>query len=142
MATYQVVAECAHVTTEGGLKLLYKGAFVPDGQDPKRLKHLIDSGLVKEVGKDADAGLAPNAAVVPDEFATTGGAKAEVESGQAEIDRKQAEAKAKLPADGSAPDGRAGHEVWVEYAVVRGMDRDEATKAGKDEIRKALSAQK
>ncbi len=73
MATYQVVAECAHVTVDGGMRLIYKGAFVPDGCDPDRLRHLVDSGLVKEVGKAADADLAPNAAVVPDEYATTGG---------------------------------------------------------------------
>jgi hypothetical protein len=133
---YRVVAECAHVSTEGGLKLIYKGAPVPPDQDPKRLKHLLDTGLIAAVG---EAELAPNAAVVSDEYATTGGAKIDVESGQAEIDRRREAAKAKLPADGSAPDGRAGHEVWVEFAVARGLDRDEATKASKDDLKSALA---
>lgn len=139
MATYQVVAEAAHVTTAGGLKLLYKGAIVPDDCDPKRVKHLLDTGLIKEIGKAADAELAPNAAVVPDEFATTGGEQPAVESGQAELDRRREAARAKLPSDGSAPDGRASHEVWVEYAVARGLSREEAEKASKDDLRKALA---
>lgn len=139
MATYQVVAEAAHVTTTGGLKLLYKGAIVPDDCDPKRVKHLLDTGLIAEVGKAADAELAPNAAVVPDEFATTGGEQPAVESGQAELDRRREAARAKLPSDGSAPDGRASHEVWVEYAVARSLSREEAEKASKDDLRKALA---
>ncbi len=139
MAAYQVVAEAAHVTTEGGLRLIYKGSFVPDDCAPERVKHLLDAGLIKEVGKAADAELAPNAAVVPEEFATTGGDRVEPESGAAETDRKREAAKAKLPADGSAPDGRASHEVWVEYAVSKGLDRSEAEKASKEDLKQALS---
>ncbi len=58
-----------------------------------------------------------------------------------EVERKRAEAKAKLPVDGSAPDGRASEAVWVEYAVTQGLDRSEAEKAGKDELRKLLAAE-
>ncbi len=133
---YRVVAEAAHVSTDGGLKLIYKGAPVPADQNPDRLKHLLDTGLIAPVG---EAEVAPNAAVVPDEFATTGGAKADVESGQAEIDRKREAARAKLPTDGSAPDGRASHEVWVEYAVSKGLSRDEAEKASKEDLKSALA---
>lgn len=157
---YQVVGECAHVVVAdvsgvSAMTLLYKGAPVPDGVDEKRLKHLIDSGLVAKV---EGVPLAPNAAVQQDP--TVGvptsqpGAGDKTDSGsgdglhptltdeQREAQAKQADAKAKLPADGSAPHHNASDAVWVEYAVVRGMDRDEATKAGKEEIRKTLAAQK
>lgn len=68
MTAYQVVAECAHVTvTEAGgipaMKLLYKGAPVPDGVDPKRLKHLLDNHLIAAVD---GVPLAPNASVDQD----------------------------------------------------------------------------
>ncbi len=57
----------------------------------------------------------------------------------AAAEAKRADARAKLPADGSAPDGRASEAVWVEYAVAQGLDRAEAEKAGKEELRKLLS---
>ncbi len=64
---YQVVAECAHVTTSTtGVRsqvLLYKGAFLPDDVDADRLAFLLDGGFVAEEGKVA---VAPNAAVVQD----------------------------------------------------------------------------
>lgn len=135
VTNYKVVGECAHVKVDGGLRLAYKGAPVPDGQDPKRLEHLLSTGLIAKVD---DADLAPNAAVVADEFATTGGqrVKPEVDSEQ---EQKRAAAKAKLPTDGSAPDGRASHEVWVEYAVSKGLSREESEKASKDDLKAALA---
>ncbi|WP_433460701.1 hypothetical protein [Micromonospora sp. CA-248212] len=64
---YQVVAECAHVTTSTtGVRsqvLLYKGAFLPDDVEPERLKFLLDGGFVAEEG---DTSVAPNAAVEQD----------------------------------------------------------------------------
>lgn len=51
---------------------------------------------------------------------------------------RRAEARAKLAELGGAPDGRSSEAVWVEYAVSQGLDRGEAEKAGKDELRKAL----
>lgn len=67
-AHYQVVAECAHVPVvdhSGVLAthLLYKGAFLPDGVDPKRLKFLIDGGFVAEAGESP---IGPNASVEQD----------------------------------------------------------------------------
>ncbi len=139
MAAYQVVAECAHVTTSGGLRLLYKGAFVPDDCDRDRLQHLVDAGLVKEVKSADDTPLAPNAAIVPDEFAATSGGSAQPDTSEDDETAKQREAAAaKLPTDGTAPDGRASKEVWVEYAVRSGMDRGEAEKASKEDLRGAL----
>ncbi len=68
MGGYQVVAECAHVpvTDHSGVTathLLYKGAFLPEGVDPKRLKFLVDGGFVAEAG---DTPIAPNASVEQD----------------------------------------------------------------------------
>jgi hypothetical protein len=157
---YQVIGECAHVTTVGlggvsAMTLLYKGAFLPEGVDQARIRHLLDSKLIAEVG---DAPIAPNAAVEqpnPDTEDNDGDgdagdgvhpvvtdeqrqqqAKASADADAAE--RRRAEARAKLPADGSAPDGRASFETWVEYAVVQGMDRSEVEKASKEELRRAL----
>lgn len=67
-ARYQVIAECAHVpvTDHSGVKathLLYKGAFLPDGVDPKRLKFLVDGGFVEDT---SSAPIAPNASVDQD----------------------------------------------------------------------------
>lgn len=56
-----------------------------------------------------------------------------------EAETRRAEARAKLPADGSAPHANAGEPVWVEYAVKEGVDRAEAEKAGKDELRKLFA---
>lgn len=145
---YQVTSDCAYVTQEtvtGKAKVLvYKGAFIPDGAP--ELKHLLDSGMAEKVagdasvGYNAEGGLGPaeKPAVGPESVVSPSPLTAE----QEETGRRQAEAKSQLPADGSAPDGRASDAVWVEYAVARGMDRGEATKAGKAEIRKALGAQK
>ena len=64
---YQVIAECAHVTTSTtGVRsqvLLYKGAFLPEDVEADRLKFLLDGGFVAEEGKLA---VAPNAAVEQD----------------------------------------------------------------------------
>ncbi len=148
---YQVIGECAHVVVTdvsgvSAMNLLYKGAFLPDGVDEARLRHLLGSGLVAEAG---EVPIAPNAAV--DQDPTVG--IPPVESGSPtgtgeggdvvpELTAEQRAAKAKLPADGSAPHHNAGHDVWVEYAVTQGLDRGEASKVSKDELRKALAGGK
>ncbi len=161
---YQVIGECAHVNVVGiggvhSVQLIYKGAFVPEGIDPERLKHLIRSELVAKVDGEP---IAPNAAIDqdPNTGASLSAAKGETVGGdgthptlsdeQREAQRKAAEdntaveqkraaARSKLPADGSAPDGRASHEVWVEYAVSKGLDRSEAEKASKEDLKQALA---
>lgn len=52
---------------------------------------------------------------------------------------RRADARAKLAQMGGTPDGRASESVWVEYAVSKGVDRTEAEKAGKDELRRMLT---
>jgi hypothetical protein len=54
---------------------------------------------------------------------------------------KRAAAKAKLPADGSAPDGRAGQPVWAEYLVARGSRYADVKDADKDELIKLAKQQ-
>ncbi len=150
---YQVVGECAHVTVTdhtgvNAVNLLYKGAFLPDGVDKDRLKHLLDTGLVAEVSEGEE--IAPNAAVEQDP--TVGippqpparpdgddpGNGDEGKGGGEELTAEQKAARAKLPADGSPPHHNAGTDVWVEYAVKQGLSREEASKVSKEELRKAL----
>jgi hypothetical protein len=163
---YQVTGECAHVvvtdhTGVSAVNLLYKGAFLPDGVDEKRLKHLLDTGLVGKVDGEP---LAPNAAISAQAAGLDTGnsdsgkgdgstdtvhppvltpeqeeAQRKVLTESAETQRKRDAAKAKLPADGSAPHHNAAQEVWVEYAVAKGLDRGEAEKASKDDLKAALS---
>ncbi len=159
---YQVVAECAHVlvTDHSGVKathLLYKGAFLPEEVDADRLKFLIDGGFVAEEGETP---VAPNAAV--DQDPRTGAdsvsteklrgqsdeqieaarreaeekAKADSDAAKAdqELAEKRAAAQAKLPPDGSLPDGRLGQPVWVEFLVKSGSSYDDVRDAEKDEL--------
>ncbi len=162
---YQVVGECAHVNVTGiggvqAVQLLYKGAFLPEGVDPARLKHLVDSGLVGKVDGEP---IAPNAAI--EQNPNTGeslvgtsshgqgdgsegdglnaGLSEEQRQAQrkaadeaAALEQKRAAAKAKLPADGSVPDGRAADAVFVEYLVARGYSRDEVEKASSADLKK------
>ncbi len=154
MSTYQVVAECAFVTLDGPTgrfqTLMYKGALVPEGAP--ELERLIDSGHVKKVGGEVTGGL--NSDGVPDggldgsvhEGLTTtpvpksdeqlAEEKAEAERQKAEQDvaEKRAAAQAKLPADGSLPDGRAGRDVWVEYLVRDGASYDDVKDADKADL--------
>ncbi len=147
------------------MTLLYKGAYVPEGVDPERLQHLVDAGLVAE---EPEVPVAPNAAAVQDGRVgippVGDAAKAGAPDGDglhpvvteeqrqaqraktdddAEAERKQAEAQAKLKRndDGTyvAPHANAGEDVWVEYAVTQGLDRGEATAAGKDELKKLFA---
>ncbi len=162
---YQVVGECAHVNVTGlggvqAVQLMYKGAFLPEGVEPKRLQHLVDSGLVAKVEGEP---IAPNAAVEQDpnsgeSLAGTSSpgqgngsdgdglnsglseeqrqAQRKAAEDAAALEEKRAAARAKLPTDGSAPDGRASDAVLVEYLVSKGYDRGEAEKAGSSDLRK------
>ncbi len=164
---YQVTGECAHVvvtdhTGVSAVNLLYKGAFLPDGVDEKRLKHLLDTGLVGKVDGEP---LAPNAAISAQAAGldNPAGSNRDPEGGEAsdsvhppvltaeqeeaqrqaltesaETQRRRDAAKAKLPADGSAPHHNAATEVWVEYAVKQGLSREESEKASKEDLKKAL----
>ncbi len=58
MTKYQVIAPCiTHIPVPGvggtSLDTLYQGAILPDGVPQDRIKHLLDTGLIVEVGADA-----------------------------------------------------------------------------------------
>jgi hypothetical protein len=61
---------------------------------------------------------------------------------RADVDlvQRRAAAKAKLPTDGSAPDGRQSQTVWVEYLVSKGSNYDDVKDASKEELQ-ALAKQ-
>jgi len=159
-AQYQVVAECAHVTLNGPsgrfVTLLLKGALVPG--DAPEVERLVKDGYLAKVGGDetpgVDASGIPAGAYttdVPAAITTTPVEKSEEQregdreaaekaKADAEVAEKRAAAKAKLPEDGSAPDGRASKDVVVEYLAGRGYDYDELVKQDPAEL-KALAKQ-
>lgn len=162
MTRYQVIGECAHVVVAdssgvNAMNLLYKGAYLPPGVDPKRLQHLIDSGLVAEEG---EVPLAPNSPVETAGDAETGSdetrtpvvppegdgvhpvlteeqrqAQREKSEANAEVEAKRAAARQKLAAiDGGVPDGRASKDVLVEYLAANGYLYDEVVKEEKPKL--------
>jgi len=161
MSVYQVVAECAHVTMDGptgrAVNLLMKGAHVP--ADAPELKRLLADKFVAEVGKDDTGGVdaygipaGAYGADVPANLTTTPlekseeqrKAEAEAEANYraaADLAEKRQAAKAKLPEDGSEPDGRAGQDVWVEYLVARGSMYEDVKDASKADLRKLAEQQ-
>lgn len=134
MATYQVVAEAAHVKNSAGMKLIYKGALVPDDCDPDRLKHLVDTGMVKEVGSASDTALAPNAAIVPEENATTGGQRLAA-------DGSVKPAVSSVGGSSEVPDGRASNATLVDYLVGKGFDKAELEKADRKTLQRMVQDQ-
>jgi hypothetical protein len=152
---YQITADCAYVTvqtlTGTAVALGYRGAFVsPD--DPK-LQHLLDSGMVAKVDDGASIGVNAEGTTGPAETPAAGPTSVvsavpytdeqlKANADKAAADAKREAAKAKLPADGSAPHQNASEDVWVAYAVSKGLDEAESKKAGKAEIIKALSSGK
>jgi hypothetical protein len=67
--------------------------------------------------------------------AVAGSAQDSTLSADPDVLARREAAQAKLPQDGSMPDGRAAQEVWVEYAVRKGYDRETVEKSSKDDIR-------
>ncbi len=134
---YQVLSEGVFAQTRDsqGLtwRLFEKGAIIPGGTE--NLKHLLECGYVVKVGDEATGGVdaagVPSGAYdvrVPEGVTSTpverteeqrkaDAEAAEKAAADAELESKREAARAKLPEDGSAPDGRAAQSVWVEYMV-------------------------
>jgi hypothetical protein len=154
---YQVVGAAALLTQDsvtGPMTVhVYRGAVVGPGARPEEIRHNLSVGLLAEIPADGAAGV--DAAGVPlvDGQRTVGGgepggpeqpaapapavepSKTDGEqAGDAAAARRDA-ARAKLPADGAAPDGRASKDVWVEYAVAAGYDRATVEATDRDEIK-------
>lgn len=62
-----------------------------------------------------------------------------VDTAAAEVEKRRAAARAKLPSDGSAPDGRAADQVYVEYLVGKGYGRVELEKTDREELKKLVA---
>nr|WP_221374393.1 hypothetical protein [Actinoplanes polyasparticus] len=154
MTTYQVVGQCAHVTTlnvDGGKRseLLYKGSIVPDSATAKEIEHLLSLRLIAPMGGellgthevgavaggDIRTGLDGNL-VQSVEPGVGQPLTSEEEKAAAELAERRAAAKAKLPANNDEPDGRASKDVWVEYLAANGYDYDELVKQDKAELQK------
>lgn len=156
-ATYQVVAECAHVTVStpyGRMQtLMLKGALVQ--ADAPELKRLLELGYVAETSSDetggVDAAGVPAAAYdsdVPVAVTTTPVEPSEERKAQAakvkadqDVAEKRAAAASKLPSDGSAPDGRASKEVLVEWLAGKGYSYDELVKQEPAELKAMIKQQ-
>jgi hypothetical protein len=158
---YQVVSAAVIVPVDRGdgpvIHTLYRGMVFDGDPTNTRVAHNAESGYIVEIGADAVAGVDAAGTPLVDDKPTVGDGNpgdpvpmfdpgvvneqahqpvvaAKPDTG-ADVDAKRQAAAAKLPADGSAPDGRAAHEVWVEYAVRKGYDRETVEKSSKDDIR-------
>ncbi|GAB7053120.1 hypothetical protein [Catenuloplanes indicus] len=153
-ARFQVIAECAYakIADAAGVswRLFEKGALIP--ANTPNLDHLLRNHYVAKVGEKATGGLNadgfPSGAEdveVPEGITTTpsggqsvganpNGPASDAEKAAAEVAERRAAARAKLPADGAAPDGRAGKDVHVEYLVGKGYDYDELVKQDKADL--------
>lgn len=123
-------------TLTGGRPVyVYKGGVLPAGT--ANVEHLVAMGLVESTSERGAAAAAREAGIALGAVEQPGPAPSERTPVRAH-EEGDAEARAKLPADGSAPALSAGKPVWVEYAVAQGMDRQAASEASKDDLIKAL----
>lgn len=144
----QGVAPLSLVIPTGGVgKYVYAGGLLdPAEVDTAEAERLVDEKYLRWVEVDADGLVRAMDADGNAPVESAGGAaklgstRDGTLSDDPEVLARREAAAAKLPADGSAPDGRAAHEVWVEYAVRSGMDRTEAEKAPKSELVAALKS--
>lgn len=154
---YQVTGAAALITQSTAIgpakMLLYAGHVLGLGYTQAEIDHNIAAGLLTEIGGDDDLiagiehGANPHVSRVrtsEEPVLAEGDAKVGEQvvddSGNPpaapETDAERDAAKAKLPADGSAPPKNAAQPVWVEYAVATGRDYD----ACKGETRDVLIA--
>jgi hypothetical protein len=141
---YKVTAECAaHIpveTPEGRmLTTLYKNSVLPEGVPQDRIDHLLSVGAIERTDEAAPtmAEMEPNLAEVGGGGSESGGES----TGSTETpydDPERVAAREKLPEDGSLPDGRAAHPVWVEAAVKNGYDYKAAKASTKPELMELL----
>lgn len=141
--TFQVQSACVLVpivTTEGSfLQTLYAGSVFEADATDRRIVHNADSGYILELGAKATPGVdGAGVPVVNDKRADGTDAGAPVALNDPGVVNEQAQARAaaaaKLPEDGSAPDGRASQPVWVEFLARKGYDFSELQKQDKAEL--------
>jgi hypothetical protein len=147
------------MTSDGPKRItFYRGQPVPEDATDAAIAHNLSVNLIAEVPGSEPVGVdAAGAAVTGDDragdeggqpgepFATANTVTEEqaternIFAGQqagADLDAKRAAARAKLPADGSEPDGRASQAVWVEYLVASGSRYEDVKDAPKQELQK------
>lgn len=150
---YQVVAACAilPVTPPGGtttVQTLYRGSVIEGDPEDIRVKHNAESGYIVEIDAKATPGVDGSGTPLVDDKPTVGDGNPgdptttndpgvvnqAAHDTAGEVTAKRETAKAKLPEDGSAPDGRASKDVFVEYLAARGYSYDELVKQDKAEL--------
>ncbi len=132
--TYQIVGDCAHVTVSSPtgpmVELRHKGALV--SPDDPRLPHLLDAGLVVQVGGDVTGGLDASG-------------RTEFEAAQDDPTPRRSyqrtdttTAPATSGGEVKVPDGRAGKQAWVDYGAAQGRDRAALEALTLDDLRAEL----
>lgn len=132
---------------------LYRGTVIdPDVVDPDDRDRLVSEGYLEWVvrdgetfrrAEDTDSGdkgdpvtVGDAALVDPDEVDNGTVNSQAARPDNPEQETRRAEARRQLSADGSAPDGRKGDAVFVEYLVNKGYDRAEVEKASSGDLRR------
>lgn len=135
--TYQVVAAAAMVTQNtpnGPMKMLmYRGHVLGPGLTDAEIAHNVAGGYIREVGaadEPVDDGLLPPAGG----DAGQGDGAGDGAAVGSESETARADAKAKLPVDGSAPPKNAATAVWIEYAVAKGYLYDDCVKETRETL--------
>ncbi|MEU3452170.1 hypothetical protein ABZ671_00805 [Micromonospora sp. NPDC006766] len=157
---YRVVGVCAPATTETphGIAITYhyQGSYLPAAATPEEIEHLLSVRLIERVDADApsvpegDDGPTGGDEQVPSEDKATGGGgepsaqeetpgeggePVEPDEAVAEQAERRKAAREKLAAmGGKAPDGRASHDVLVEYLAAQGGSYDDLIRAEKADL--------
>lgn len=152
MAENRKLQGVAPLTTVKGvsgsfLPPVYRGTYVdPATVDPDDRERLVDEGFLQwvvadgEGWKPADGGesvTATNLTLGDDDGGDVVALTEPTDVSDPNHPDRVA-ARSKLPADGSAPDGRASQAVWVEYGVAQGRDYTALAALGKDDLMKEL----
>lgn len=103
----------------------------PPVQQPVSTGDATDATVLGDTGARADQGdtTPPDGAGAEPDGDDSGSTEQD-----SDVEAKRAEARSKLPADGSLPDGRAGQPVWVEHLVGKGYGYEALVKEDKAEL--------
>lgn len=136
------------MTEQGPMRVtFYRGNRVPVDAKPEQITHHLSVGMIAEVPSDTPVGLDSAGAVVAGNERTGGDGNPgepflandpQTSEPGGDTAAKTAEARsaaqAKLPEDGSLPDGRASKDVFVEWLARNGYEYDELVKQDKPDL--------
>jgi hypothetical protein len=131
---YQVTGALAVVTIAGQRRYLYEGAVLPEDIEQEEIDRLVDARLVSEVddsGNVVREGDEPGDSTDQPEPSPALANPADVLSQPAEVTGEPVPERPSLV---------ASKEVWVDYAVTRGMSRARAESMSKRELIDAYPA--